>query len=112
MSNLEYVYSRDIPIGVMEMLRGTDKITISKSKANAWEITLDRTNPNRITCREINTAPIITSRCIDNLDKCIKTEYLATEAKKSSLEASGYSEPSFQKALKYEDRIASTKYPS
>lgn len=112
LSNFEYVYSRDIPIGVMEMVRGTDKITISRSKANAWEITLDRTNPNRITCREINTAPIITSRCIDNLDKCIKTEYLATRAAKSSLEASGYSEPSFQKALKYEDRIASTKYPS
>lgn len=112
LSNFEYVYSRDIPIGVMEMVRGTDKITISRSKANAWEITLDRTNPNRITCREINTAPVITSRCIDNLDKCIKTEYLATRAAKSSLEASGYSEPSFQKALKYEDRIASTKYPS
>lgn len=112
LSNFEYVYSRDIPIGVMEMVRGTDKITISRSKANAWEITLDRTNPNRITCREINTAPIITSHCIDNLDKCIKTEYLATRAAKSSLEASGYSEPSFQKALKYEDRIASTKYPS
>lgn len=112
LSNFEYVYSRDIPIGVMEMVRGTNKITISRSKANAWEITLDRTNPNRITCREINTAPVITSRCIDNLDKCIKTEYLATRAAKSSLEASGYSEPSFQKALKYEDRIASTKYPS
>ncbi len=112
LANFEYVYSRDIPIGVMEMVRGTDKITISKSKADTWEITLDRTNPNRVTCREINTAPIITEYCMNNLNQCIKTQYLNTENAKSLLEASGYSDPSFQKALKYEDRIASTKYPS
>ena len=112
LANFEYVYSRDIPIGVMEMVRGTDKITISKSKADTWEITLDRTNPNRGTCREINTAPIITEYCMNNLNQCIKTQYLNTENAKSLLEASGYSDPSFQKALKYEDRIASTKYPS
>lgn len=112
LANFEYVYSRDIPIGVMEMVRGIDKITISKSKADTWEITLDRTNPNRVTCREINTAPIITEYCMNNLNQCIKTQYLNTENAKSLLEASGYSDPSFQKALKYEDRIASTKYPS
>lgn len=108
----EYDYSPSVPENVMYMVRGVNKITISRSKANALEISLDRNNQNRITCKEINTKPVIINRCIDNLDMCIKSAYRDTASAKLALEASGYSEPSFNKALQYEDKIASTKYPS
>lgn len=108
----EYDYSPSVPENVMYMVRGINKITISRSKANALEISLDRNNKNRITCREINTKPVIVDRCIDNLDTCIKSAYRNTASAKLALQQSGYSDPSFNKALQYEDKIASTKYPS
>lgn len=108
----EYVRSTDVPLGVMEMVRGVNKITISRSKANAYEISLDKNNPRRITCREITGRPAISDWCINNLDACIKESRAGTAAAKELLASGGYQDPGFKKALKYEDKIASTKYPA
>lgn len=103
---VQYAYSSDIPAGVMYFVRWVDAIEISRADAGVWTVSMDRNNRQRVTCKGNLSLPQ-GNECATN-PQCVKSEYKLTEAKM----VAGYqSEPLFINALKYEDKIASTKQP-